>query len=210
MNLSLSAFLLAYSLPSCLGFAPISSSSSQQATRDLTVRFSTPRPRSSVSSEKEADRMFAKYDTDSNGVIDKNEFRAISKKLRKDASRSQFISVATASLCSIFVATSSNTFQYGQKKLRNRYLEQPAEDIQDLLFPTAMLSGDVDRKIYKTLKSRGFTPENTIFGHSVCSDEVNNRRGQLVPLMVDRWQEGFTLGGLAGIPFAGKSGFGGK
>lgn len=51
------------------------------------------------------------------------------------------------------------------------------------------------------------TPKNTIFAHSVCSDEVNNAPEQLVPLMVKRWEEGFSLGGLAGVPFAGKSGF---
>jgi len=71
-----------------------------------------------------------------------------------------------------------------------------------------MLSGDVDKKIMKTLGARGFTVENTLFGHSVCSDEINNRKEQLIPLMVNRWQEGFFLGGLGGLPFAGKSGFG--
>lgn len=67
--------------------------------------------------------------------------------------------------------------------------------------------GDLDEAIAKTLSRRGFTPENTIFAHSVCSDEVNNKDEQLVALMVNRWQEGFSLGGLAGLPFAGKSGF---
>lgn len=57
------------------------------------------------------------------------------------------------------------------------------------------------------LFKRGFSPENTILAHSVCSDEVNNKDEQLVALMVHRWQEGFSLGGLAGLPFAGKSGF---
>jgi hypothetical protein len=158
--------------------------------------------------EENADRLFAKFDVDNNGTIDKEEFRAIAKKMQMDSSRREIISVATAFFGSIVVGTSSNTFQYGQKKLRNRYLEQPAEDVQNILFPTAMLSGDVERVIYKTLQGRGFSPENTIFGHSVCSDEVNNRREQLIPLMVNRWQEGFTLGGLGGLPFAGKSGFG--
>lgn len=51
-------------------------------------------------------------------------------------------------------------------------------------------------------------PMNTILAHSICSDEVNNAPEQLVPLMVKRWEEGFSLGGLAGVPFAGKSGFG--
>ena len=71
-----------------------------------------------------------------------------------------------------------------------------------------MLSADMDKAIAKVLYKRGFTPENTLLGHSVCSDEVNNRKEQLIPLLTDRWEEGFTLGGLAGLPFAGKSGFG--
>lgn len=128
--------------------------------------------------------------------------------MQVDKSRREIISVATATFGSIFVATASNTFQFGQKKLRSRYLEEPAEDSQNLLFPTAMISYDVDRAVAKTLGSRGFTPENTIFGHSVCSDEVNNRKEQLIPLMINSWGEGFVLGGLGGLPFAGKSGFG--
>ena len=66
----------------------------------------------------------------------------------------------------------------------------------------------MDKAVSKVLFQRGFTPENTLFGHSVCSDEVNNRKEQLIPLMTNRWGEGFTLGGLGGLPFAGKSGFG--
>lgn len=87
------------------------------------------------------------------------------------------------------------------------YIEEKAEEAQNLAFPTALLSGDLDEKVASTLYKRGFTPENTILAHSVCSDEVNNKDEQLVALMVSRWQEGFSLGGLAGLPFAGKSGF---
>ena len=90
---------------------------------------------------------------------------------------------------------------------------------QNTAFPTALLSGgmktncvmfqldllgsiptlpslhiycktDLDEAIAKTLYKRGFTPENTILAHSVCSDEVNNKEEQLVALMVNRWQEG--------------------
>lgn len=154
------------------------------------------------------DAMFDKYDADGNGSIDKQEFRAVAKKMNDSARRREFISVATATFGSIFVAEKSNTFQFAQKNLRSRYLEEFAEAAQNELFPLAMLSGDVDKAVYKTLHARGFTPENTIFGHSVCSDEVNNRAEQLIPLMINRWQEGFTLGGLGGLPFAGKSGFG--
>ncbi len=198
MKLSITSFLLAIAIPTCSGFAPKSSSYHENS---VNVRYAS-------LFEENADRLFAKFDVDNNGTIDKEEFRAIAKKMRVDSSRREIISVATAFFGSFGVATSSDTFQYGQKKLRNRYLEQPAEDVQNILFPTAMLSGDVERVIYKTLQGRGFSPENTIFGHSVCSDEVNNRREQLIPLMMNRWQEGFTLGGLGGLPFAGKSGFG--
>lgn len=106
------------------------------------------------------------------------------------------------------MASGSDTFQYAQKKLRKGYLEEFAEAAQNELFPTAMLSDDMDKAVAKVLYRRGFTPENTLFGHSVCSDEVNNRKEQLIPLMTNRWGEGFTLGGLGGLPFAGKSGFG--
>jgi len=65
----------------------------------------------------------------------------------------------------------------------------------------------VDAAVYGTLASRGFSAGNTLFAHSVCSDEVNGKDEQLVDLMMNRWGEGFSLGGLAGLPFAGKSGF---
>ena len=147
-------------------------------------------------------------DTDGNGFIDKEEFRAVAQKMKSSSRRREVLSVATASFGSLFVASGSNTFQFAQKRLRSRYLEELAEDAQNKLFPTAMLSSDIDKAIANVLTARGFTPENTLFGHSVCADEVNNRKEQLIPLMVNRWQEGFALGGLGGLPFAGKSGFG--
>lgn len=110
--------------------------------------------------------------------------------MKSSSRRREILSVAAASFGSIFVATESTTYQFAQKRLRSGYLEQSAEDSQNLLFPTALLSADVDRSIARVLKGRGFTPENTLFGHSVCADEVNNRKEQLIPLMVNRWQEG--------------------
>ena len=165
-----------------------------------------PSPLEAVS-DAELDRLFNKYDADSNGSINKEEFRAVANKMRASSSRREILSVAAASFGSVFVATGSNTFQWGQKQFRSKYIEQDAEISQQLVFPTAILSGDADRAIAGTLRERGFTPQNTLFAHSICSDEVNNRSEQLVPLMSKRWGEAFTLGGLAGLPFAGKSGF---
>jgi hypothetical protein len=204
LTLLLSAVLARHQ--TCLGFVPARTlSSSHENSIDASPSSFVPH---ATRFEENADELFSKFDVDNNGSIDREEFRAIAKKMQVDRSRREIISVATATFGSIFVATSSNTFQFGQKKLRSRYLEEPAEDSQNLLFPTAMLSSDVDRAVAKTLGARGFTPENTIFGHSVCSDEVNNRKEQLIPLMINRWEEGFVLGGLGGLPFAGKSGFG--
>ena len=185
----------------CSAFAP--KTSSNVATSNASPTTGT----LAAVSDAELDRLFNKYDTDSSGSINKEEFRAVADKMRASSSRREVLSVAAASFGSIFVASGSNTFQWGQKQFRSKYIEQDAEFSQQLVFPTAILSGDADRAIAKTLRERGFTPNNTLFAHSICSDEVNNRAEQLIPLMSRRWGEAFTLGGLAGLPFAGKSGF---
>ena len=137
-----------------------------------------------------ADVLFAKFDSDNNGYIDRDEFRAVAKTMKASSRRREILSVATATFGSIFVATGSNTFQTLQKTFRYQYMEENAEAAMNELFPTSVLSADIDNIVAKVLGKRGFTPENTLFGHSVCADEVNNRKEQLIPLMVNRWQEG--------------------
>lgn len=185
----------------CLGFLQTTPTTIGHMPGPQTARYSSV-------FDREVDDMFRQYDTDGNGQIDREEFRAVVKKMKSSSRRREILSVATATFGSLFVASGSNTFQFAQKKLRSGYLEESAELTQNELFPTAMLSADIDRAVARVLKARGFTPSNTLFGHSVCADEVNNRKEQLIPLMEDRWQEGFALGGLGGLPFAGKSGFG--
>lgn len=180
-------------------------------TRPRAAAPAVVRPRTAARTgafDSEVDEIFAKYDTDGNGQIDRDEFRDVVEKMRASSRRREVLSVASAAFGSVFVASGSNTFQFAQKRLRSGYLEEGAEEAQNRLFPTAILSADADRAIARALKPCSFTPENTLFGHSVCADEVNNRKEQLIPLMVNRWQEGFALGGLGGLPFAGKSGFG--
>ena len=186
----------------CLGFStttapprhhrfrrPTSSSSSAVPPPPARHRASSAR---GISSDDDpgADDMFAKFDRDGNGLIDRDEFRAVARTMRASSRRREVLSVATASFGSVFVASGSSTFQFAQKRFRSAYLEEYAEAAQAEMFPTAMLSGDLDRAVARVLRSRGFAPENTLFGHSVCADEVNNRREQLLPLMVNRWQEG--------------------
>ena len=54
----------------------------------------------------------------------------------------------------------------------------------------------------------GLTAENTIYGQSICPDEINNEKGDLATLMADHWGECFPMGGIGGAPFVGKTGFG--
>lgn len=144
---------------------------------------------------------------DGSGQIDKFEFQEIAAEIRADNRRRTLLAMGLAAASATVVSRYSEEYQWLQKTFRGVYLESGAEAAQRQLFPTAMLSGDVDEALARALDPRGFTPSNTLFAHSVCSDEVNNRDEELIALMVSRWQEGFSLGGLGGLPFAGKSGF---
>ena len=44
--------------------------------------------------------------------------------------------------------------------------------------------------------------------YKVCPDEINHREGDVTNLFVEYFGKVFHLGGLAGIPFTGKTGFG--
>lgn len=54
------------------------------------------------------------------------------------------------------------------------------------------------------------TPSNTVLAESSCPDELNHDHSNhdVSQLMENRWGEVFHLGGLAGIPFTGKTGWG--
>jgi hypothetical protein len=53
----------------------------------------------------------------------------------------------------------------------------------------------------------GMAKDNTLFGHSVCPDEINHEDGDITDCLRDHFNGQFSLGGLAGIPFSGKTGF---
>eukprot|EP01147_Barroeca_monosierra_P001626 gene1625-4761_t len=53
------------------------------------------------------------------------------------------------------------------------------------------------------LISRGYKQETTLFASSCCSDEIN----RLIDHQMEFWGEHFQLGGLAGYPFVGRTGF---
>ena len=74
-------------------------------------------------------------------------------------------------------------------------------------FPGALPGPAVVARTKLLEKMYGMTPENTIYGQSICPDEINNEKGDLVTLMADHWGECFPMGGIGGAPFVGKTGF---
>jgi len=88
----------------------------------------------------------------------------------------------------------------------------PADPRADLalakFFPGALSSPALDTTVAVVLGTRGYTPQNTLFGTSTCPDEVNYKKGEMVDLMDQRWGKSFALGGLGGVPFVGRAGFG--
>ena len=52
------------------------------------------------------------------------------------------------------------------------------------------------------------TSKNTLFAHSICPDEINLDGGEIISELKNYFGSPFALGGLGGIPFSGKTGFG--
>ena len=64
--------------------------------------------------------------------------------------------------------------------------------------------------VHTVLTKHGYTKANTVFTYSSCPDELNHNSNKedVTKIMSQRWGESFPLGGLAGIPFTGKTGWG--
>jgi len=77
-------------------------------------------------------------------------------------------------------------------------------------FPGALPGQIVDLVTQQVLLQRGFTPNNTLLAHATCPDEINanSDSDDLVVLLRRRWRGAFPLGGLAGLPFVGETGWG--
>jgi hypothetical protein len=61
--------------------------------------------------------------------------------------------------------------------------------------------------VQKVLQKRGYTPQNTNYAQSVCPEEVNHGKGDITSLFAGYLGNLFNLGGLAGMPFTGRTGF---
>ncbi|GAX28807.1 hypothetical protein FisN_34Hh017 [Fistulifera solaris] len=70
-------------------------------------------------------------------------------------------------------------------------------------YKNAVTNAELVQKVYAALQPYGYGPD-TLVATSLCSDEVNR---PLEESLQNYFGSHFTLGGLAGFPFAGLSGF---
>jgi len=118
--------------------------------------------------------------------------------------------VTAAGLFSTFTGPGSTMSSDEEEEARNRLaaVDPRAEATMARYYPGSLGSQTIDRLVADTLGRKGYTPGNTILATSTCSDEVNYKPKEMIDLMTTRWGENFALGGLAGVPFVGKAGFG--
>jgi len=82
------------------------------------------------------------------------------------------------------------------------------QHVLDTNFPHALPSGAVVPAMRKHLIPMGIVPGRTLYGQSVCSDEINNGKDDLTSQMIRYWGGVFPLGGIGGAPYVGKTGYG--
>merc|ERR1719277_479388 len=75
-------------------------------------------------------------------------------------------------------------------------------------FPKAMPATPVFERSKLFINRLGMAPGNTLFGSSLCPDEINNKKDGTLDQMTKYWGEQFPLGGLGGVPLVGRTGWG--
>jgi len=95
-------------------------------------------------------------------------------------------------------------------KLESIFASRPQynEDFDAIIqesFPGAMNNKDLVSNVVNNLTSKGYTGANSLLATSLCCDELAR---QLEDDFNGIYGNNFNLGGLAGFPFAGNTGFG--
>uniref|UniRef100_A0A7S4T8T0 Limiting CO2-inducible protein B/C beta carbonyic anhydrase domain-containing protein n=1 Tax=Alexandrium monilatum TaxID=311494 RepID=A0A7S4T8T0_9DINO len=81
-------------------------------------------------------------------------------------------------------------------------------DVARKSFPGAMTGSTVMARMLEKVEPYGLKWDNTVYGQSLCSDEINSDRGHLSVLLTRYFGHSFHLGGIGGAPYVGKTGFG--
>jgi hypothetical protein len=95
------------------------------------------------------------------------------------------------------------------QKVKNIFKNSPAPTDYDAVvtskYPGALSNQDLGTRVVSVLADRGFEEDGTLLATSLCCDELARR---LEDDFVKVYGNNFNLGGLAGFPFAGNTGFG--
>mmetsp|Transcript_80117 Transcript_80117/g.235650 ORF Transcript_80117/g.235650 Transcript_80117/m.235650 type:complete len:325 (+) Transcript_80117:70-1044(+) len=75
-------------------------------------------------------------------------------------------------------------------------------------FPGAMRGPEVALRVLMAIRPFGVRRDNVVYGHSICSDEINGDKGHVSTLLTQYYGTSFFLGGIGGAPCVGKTGFG--
>ena len=106
---------------------------------------------------------------------------------------------------SMLAEEGSITYEEGLAKLAQY---GTTESVVQEHFPGAKESKYILEYVANVLDQIGCTDDNTLYAQSICPDEINHEAGDITDLFATYLGEVFHLGGLAGIPFTGKTGFG--
>jgi len=95
-----------------------------------------------------------------------------------------------------------------QKRIHLNEEELATQEKAMQRFPNSFAGKPLEAKVYEQLAKRGWNAKNTLLAHSSCPDEVNyDADTDFVNVLHNRFGKRFTLGGLAGMAFAGKTGW---
>mmetsp|Transcript_29216 Transcript_29216/g.43053 ORF Transcript_29216/g.43053 Transcript_29216/m.43053 type:complete len:320 (-) Transcript_29216:327-1286(-) len=95
----------------------------------------------------------------------------------------------------------------GEKIDAERSSEIASIQVCKSYFDGALKGSETLAMVAKCIETKGFTDDNTLFAQSVCPDEINHEVGDVTNLFTEYLGEVFHMGGLAGLPFTGKTGF---
>ncbi len=74
-------------------------------------------------------------------------------------------------------------------------------------FPGAEPSRKILTIVQNELEKYNILPKNTLFAQSICPNDINYSSGGISHVFTEYFGDCFHLGGLAGIPFTGSTGF---
>ena len=86
-------------------------------------------------------------------------------------------------------------------------LYQSASDVVKTFFPNSKPSKNILNIVRNELATYGILPDNTLFAQSICPNEINRTNGGIANVFTQYFGDCFHMGGLAGIPFTGSTGF---